>query len=60
MKTEPLLDRRVRIHAALGDPARFNAMVAQAMAEVGRIQGRPAPAIGSLVVAGHSRAYDLL
>ena len=45
---------------ALGDPARFNAMVERALTEVGRVQGAPAPSIGSLVVAGHSRAYDLL
>jgi hypothetical protein len=45
---------------ALGEPGRFNAMVAQALAEVGRVQGRPVPTLGSLVVAGHSRAYDLL
>jgi hypothetical protein len=45
---------------ALGDPSRFNELVARTLAEVGRVQGTPAPSVGRLVVAGHSRAYDLL
>jgi hypothetical protein len=51
--------RHARWHA-LGDPSLLNGVIAEALAEVGRVQGRAAPELNRLVVAGHSRAYDLL
>lgn len=44
----------------LGKPAVLNAVVSEVLAEVGRVQGAAAPSLRELVVAGHSRAYDLL
>ncbi len=44
----------------LGKPAVLNAVVAEALAEVGRVQGTSAPTVRELVIAGHSRAYDVL
>jgi hypothetical protein len=44
----------------LGSPAVLNVVVDEALKEVGRVQGIAAPALRNLVVAGHSRAYDLL
>lgn len=45
---------------ALAKPAHLNALVAQALAELGRVQGSRPPTLGRLVIAGHSRAYDFL
>jgi subtilisin family serine protease len=44
----------------LGDPVHLNGLVAEVLAEVGRVRGGAAPALRDLIVAGHSRAYDLL
>ena len=44
----------------LGKPVVFNAVVSEVLAEVGRVQGMAAPTLRELVVAGHSRAYDVL
>jgi hypothetical protein len=44
----------------LGSPAVLNVVIDEALKEVGRVQGIAAPAVTNLVVAGHSRAYDLL
>jgi LAS superfamily LD-carboxypeptidase LdcB len=44
----------------LGEPAHLNSLVAEALAEVGQAQRLAAPSLGELVVAGHSRAYDVL
>ena len=44
----------------LGKPVVFNAVVSEVLAEVGRVQGAAAPSLRELVVAGHSRAYDVL
>jgi subtilisin family serine protease len=44
----------------LGKPAVLNAVVSEVLAEVGRVQGAAAPSLRELVVAGHSRAYDVL
>lgn len=44
----------------LGDPAHLNSLVAEALTEVGQAQKIAAPSLGELVVAGHSRAYDVL
>jgi hypothetical protein len=46
--------------SALAGPARFNALIGEVMTEVGRVRGTAAPGVTSLVVAGHSRAYDFL
>ena len=45
---------------ALGMPANLNALVAEVLAEVADVQGAPAPSLGGLLLAGHSRAYDFL
>jgi monoamine oxidase len=44
----------------LGEPAVLNAVVSEVLAEVGRVQGANAPSLRELIVAGHSRAYDVL
>jgi monoamine oxidase len=44
----------------LGRPAVLNAVVSEVLAEVGRVQGANAPSLRELIVAGHSRAYDVL
>jgi hypothetical protein len=44
----------------LGKPAVLNALVAEVLAQVGKVQQAAAPALRDLVVAGHSRAYDVL
>ena len=44
----------------LGKPAVLNAVVSEVLAEVGRVQGAKAPSLRELIVAGHSRAYDVL
>ena len=45
---------------ALGKPENVDRLVGEVLAEVGRVRATPAPALHDLVVAGHSRAYDLL
>jgi hypothetical protein len=45
---------------ALGRPAHLNGLVAEVLAELGRVQSIATPSLRSLVIAGHSRAYDLL
>jgi len=44
----------------IGKPAMLNAVVSEVLAEVGRVQGTAAPSLRQFVVAGHSRAYDVL
>jgi hypothetical protein len=44
----------------LGKPAVLNALVAEVLAEVGKVRQVAAPTLRDLVVAGHSRAYDVL
>jgi subtilisin family serine protease len=44
----------------LGKPAVLNALVSEVLAEVGRVQSAAAPSLRDLVLAGHSRAYDVL
>lgn len=44
----------------LGRPGVLNALIAEMLLEIGRRNGGPAPAIGNLIVAGHSKAYDVL
>ena len=44
----------------LGKPVVLNTVVSEVLAEVGRVQGTAAPSLRELVVAGHSRAYDVL
>lgn len=41
-------------------PSGLNRLIAAALAEVGAKTGGPAPALGSLFVAGHSRGYGIL
>lgn len=45
---------------ALAHPAHLNALAAEVLADVGRVQAMTAPGVQRLVVAGHSRAYDFL
>jgi len=45
---------------ALARPAHLNALVDEALAELGRVQSVAPPAVSNLVVAGHSRAYDFM
>jgi hypothetical protein len=51
--------RRYRWHA-LGDPRALNALVAQVLTEIGRVQGATPPTLQNLLIAGHSRAHSLL
>ena len=44
----------------LGHPAVLDAVVTEALAEAGRVQQRPGPAVRELALAAHSRAYDVL
>lgn len=44
----------------LGIPANLNGVVAEVLAQVGQNSASGAPALSSLVLAGHSRAYDFL
>lgn len=44
----------------LGIPANLNAVVAEVLSQVGQHRGAGAPALGSLILAGHSRAYSFL
>jgi hypothetical protein len=50
---------RRRWHA-LGKPGNLNGLVAEVLAEVGRVQSNATPSLRNLVIAGHSRAYDFL
>ena len=50
---------RARWHA-LARPENLDALVGEVLAELGRTQAGSPPALHELVVAGHSRAYDLL
>ena len=45
---------------ALAKPEHLNDLLAEVLAELGRVQGSAAPSPGEVVVAGHSRAYDFL
>jgi subtilisin family serine protease/LAS superfamily LD-carboxypeptidase LdcB len=51
--------RHRRWHA-LGLLGNLDRLVGEVLTEVGRVRATPAPALHDLVVAGHSRAYDLL
>ena len=57
---EVVFGRRHERWHPLGDPAHLNSLVAEALTEVGQAQKIAAPSLGDLVVAGHSRAYDML
>lgn len=50
---------RHRWHA-LGKPAVLNRLIDEVMQQVGRRQSRVPPRLSRLIVAGHSRAYQLL
>ena len=50
---------RRRWHA-LGKPANLNSLVAEVLAELGRVQSIATPSLLNLAIAGHSRAYDFL
>lgn len=45
---------------ALGRPERLNRLVDEVLDQVGRVRGTASPALTNLLLAGHSRAYDLL
>jgi uncharacterized protein YcbK (DUF882 family)/LAS superfamily LD-carboxypeptidase LdcB/peptidoglycan hydrolase-like protein with peptidoglycan-binding domain len=45
---------------ALGKPAHLNSLIAEVLAELGRVQSIGIPSLRNLVIAGHSRAYDFL
>ncbi|MEP7123610.1 MAG: SH3 domain-containing protein [Byssovorax sp.] len=47
-------------HHKLGIPANLNGVVAEVLAQVGQHRTAGAPGISSLILAGHSRAYDFL
>jgi len=55
----PFGKRRRRWHP-LGGPAALNAVVDEVLGAVGRAVGTATPTVRNLVVAGHSRAHDLL
>lgn len=44
----------------LGHPKNLNALIAEVLVEVGRIQSITPPSLHNLIIAGHSRAYDFL
>ena len=44
----------------LGVPANLNGVLAEVLAEVGRVYGTLVPAIANLILSGHSRAFDFL
>jgi murein DD-endopeptidase MepM/ murein hydrolase activator NlpD/peptidoglycan hydrolase-like protein with peptidoglycan-binding domain/3D (Asp-Asp-Asp) domain-containing protein len=50
---------RRRWHA-LGKPVNLNSLVAEVLAELGRVQSIATPSLLNLAIAGHSRAYDFL
>jgi LAS superfamily LD-carboxypeptidase LdcB len=45
---------------ALGRPGNLNLVLREVLTAVGRIRGGEAPTLSSLILAGHSRAYDFL
>src|SRR5262249_31484495 len=47
-------------HHKLGIPSNLNGVVAEVLAQVGQHQKTDPPTLTSLVLAGHSRAYDFL
>jgi uncharacterized protein YgiM (DUF1202 family) len=47
-------------HHKLGIPANLNGVLAEVLAQVGQHRNTSAPTLSSLVLAGHSRAYDFL
>lgn len=47
-------------HHKLGMAAKLNGVVAEVLADVGLRTGTAEPALSSLILAGHSRAYDVL
>lgn len=57
---ERAFGRDFRKWHALGKPAHLNSIVAEVLAEAGRVQGITPPSLRNLVIAGHSRAYDFL
>ena len=57
---ETTFGRERRNWHALGKPANLNSLVAEVLAELGRAQLIATPSLRNLVIAGHSRAYDLL
>ncbi len=57
---ESAFGRERRRWHALGKPAYLNSLVAEVLAELGRVQSIATPSLRNLVIAGHSRAYDLL
>jgi LAS superfamily LD-carboxypeptidase LdcB len=44
----------------LARPVRMNGLVAEALAQAGVMQGKAAPSLRRLLIAGHSRAYGVL
>ena len=50
---------RERWHA-LAKPGNLNAVIAEVLAELGRVRSGPTPSMRGLILAGHSRAYDFL
>lgn len=44
----------------VGKPVHLNAIVDEALTELGRLQGTPSPKVRRLIVAGHSRAHGVL
>jgi LAS superfamily LD-carboxypeptidase LdcB len=56
----PFFDWKPRQRHALGNPANLNAVVAEALAVVAAIHGKPSVSLSNLILAGHSRAYDFL
>lgn len=57
---ESVFGRARRNWHALGKPSYLNSLVAETLAELGRVQSIATPSLNNLVIAGHSRAYDLL
>jgi hypothetical protein len=45
---------------ALAKPENLNGVVLDVLTTLGKMQGTAAPALSSLILAGHSRAYDFL
>jgi hypothetical protein len=44
----------------LGMPAHINGLVAEVLVEIGKAYAKRTPSLQSLILAGHSRAYDFL
>lgn len=47
-------------HHKLGIPQNLNGVMAEVMEQIGQHRSAGAPALSSLILAGHSRAYDFL